>query len=309
MKKVAFLLLLLAMTAIAGGPERIYVRVIPKLGNGSDMLDAGMTGGCYVRYGEECKGLFFFGDNGSGMRMGTLRDEELQGKRFEMLYSLTRTQKDNRDVLVGTVYAMQIDDKEDIISGKRTEFEQPIDPKDENVLAHPVGKLDTGENVLLQIETSAAAPMADDSAGRFPVVLVSTQLENGKQCSQVKNRDANFGNRFAFRGSFTRPGRNDSQEELQYQIAVQIKSALDLATWAATASPGQTVDGQLDFQRQYAVNVTNKGGSPVLERMAYQSQYTKAITLVAGQKLTLVFPPDTPSVHGFNIEDTLIIAP
>ncbi len=43
--------------------------------------------------------------------------------------------------------------------------------------------------------------------------------------------------------------------------------------------------------------------------VVYASKYTKDIEIVLGKMLKLVFPPDTPSVRGFDIEDTLIIVP
>jgi hypothetical protein len=65
----------------------------------------------------------------------------------------------------------------------------------------------------------------------------------------------------------------------------------------------------LTFYRTYYIDIDHISMQEFSWEFMYSSLFSKQIELIPGEKLILVFPPDTPSVHGFDIEDTLILRP
>jgi hypothetical protein len=303
MKTITFILLSFAIfgAALADTSDLIYLRIEPIIGDTPPLADAGIISGCYIGPGKECNGLFYMNDDGSGIFVGTIINDLVPNPEFELLYSIKLTVEGGRDMLVGSAYAIQLSPEGEILSGRRTEIRQYLAYGEENVIAQPVGRLSNGKTIFLQMLAERKRPKEDDKLAEHPVTLISTQLMNGEQSSQARNWYNSLGSVHSFRAGFKSKEENGSYELLRYDVEIDLSS---------TAERGrEPLRGQLSFSRTYSIDTLYHPHSSFAADVVYSSKYSRDIDLVPGKMLKLIFPPDTPSVRGFNIEDTLIIVP
>ncbi len=310
--KVMSLVLLTVLatgTAYGGEPDAMYLQIDLMVGNRAVLADAGMMGGCYIRPGKDCKGLFYWSDDGSGVLVGSLINDLVPKPNFELLYSMTLTKEAGRDVLVGTAYAMQLSDEGEILGGRRTRIRQYLAPGEEIVLAQPVGRLGSGESIFLQISGERQKPEPADKSAEHPVTLISTQLQDGEECSQTRNWYSRPRDTYAFRTGFSLNEKNGAYEFLKYEVHVRLNYD-DGSGWpTGDDAAGEPVKGRLSFDRKYIIDTLHYRHASFSPDVVYESGFKKDIEIVPGKMLKLIFPPDTPSVRGFDIEDTLIIVP
>ena len=303
MKTITLILLSIAIfsVALADTSDLIYLRIEPIIGDMPPLADAGIMGGCYIGPGKECNGLFYMNDDGSGIFVGTIINDLVPDPEFELLYSITLTVEGGRDMLVGSAYAIQLSPEGEILGGRRTEIRQYLTYGEEIVLAQPVGRLSNGKTIFLQMLADRKRPREDDKLAEHPITLISTQLVNGEQFSQASNWYNSLRSVHAFRAGFKSKEKNGSCELLRYDIEIDLLSTADLGR--------EPLRGQLSFSRTYSIDTLYYSPSSFTADVVYSSKYSRDIDLVPGKMLKLIFPPDTPSVRGFNIEDTLIIVP
>jgi hypothetical protein len=302
--KAITLLLLYVVTfglAVADTPDLIYLRIEPIIGDTPPLADAGIMAGCYIGPGKKCNGLFYMNDDGSGILVGSIINDLVPNPDFELLYSITLTKENGRDMLIGSAYAMQLSPEGEILGGRRTQIRQYLTDGENIVLAQPVGRLANGDTIFLQMVADRKRPKGDDKLAEHPITLISTQLVDGVQYSQVRNWYNRLRSARAFRTGFRSKEKNGHYEFLKYEIEIDLSSIADLAQ--------VPLSGQLSFERTYTIDTLHHEGDEFSADVVYASKYTKDIEIVLGKMLKLVFPPDTPSVRGFDIEDTLIIVP
>ena len=306
-----FLLWLLAFDLVVGSePDRLYLRIEPRIGDRSPLADAGIMGGCYIEPGKACNGLFYMDDDGSGILVGSIINDLVPNPEFELLYSITLTKEDGRDMLVGSAYAMQLSPEGEILGGRRTEIRQYVTLGEEIVLAQPVGRVANGETIFLQMSADRPTPRRADKSAEHPITLISTQLEDGKEYSQATHWYNRLGSPRRFRSGFRSRTDNSVSDLLRYDVEVDVDYDSHITNLASLAVlTKEPIKGELSFKRTYAIDTLHHGSDEFLPDVVYTSKYTKDIAIVPGKMLKLVFPPDTPSVRGFDIEDTLIIVP
>jgi len=71
----------------------------------------------------------------------------------------------------------------------------------------------------------------------------------------------------------------------------------------------QPLQTELQFIRKYKIDTSFVSNQEFTADITYESKYKRQVELIPGKTLLLVFPADTPSVRGFDREDTLIIKP
>jgi hypothetical protein len=311
MKVMISLLLSLVIfsQAQADRPDLIYFQIEPMVGDKPALSESGIVGGCYIGPGKTCDGLFYINDDGSGVLVGSIINDLVSEPEFELVYSITLTKEGGRDMLVGSAYAMELSPEGEILGGRRTEIRQYFTYGEEIVLAQPVGRLPGGENIFLQMSANTQKPKPVDKSGEHPITLISTQLVDNEQYSRATNSYHRPKSTYAFRAGFSSEEKNGACEMLRYDVEVRMdyREGYDSAT--ASGRSGQPVRGRLSFNRTYAIDTLNYPHASFTPDVTYVSKYTKDVDIVPGKMLKLVFPPDTPSVRGFDIEDTLIIVP
>ena len=311
MKAITTLLLSIVISgqALADTPDLIYLQIEPMIGDTPPLSDAGIVGGCYIGPGKECKGLFYMNDDGSGVFVGTIINNLVPNPNFELLYSITLTREGGRDMLVGSAYAMQLSPEGEILGGRRTEIRQYFTYGEEIVLAQPVGRLGNGETIFLQMSAHIQEPRPVDKSAEHPITLISTQLVDGEQYSQVRNWYSSLRSTHAFRTGFRSEEKNGAYEVLKYEVKVEVDYDRGFERLPDADAGGQPDRGRLSFSRRYVIDTLNYPHASFSPDVTYVSEYKKDVDIIPGKMLKLIFPPDTPSVRGFNIEDTLIIVP
>ena len=98
---------------------------------------------------------------------------------------------------------------------------------------------------------------------------------------------------------------------LKYKVEIDVdcESDIDLDFSSHGDVAKEPLRGQLSFVRTYTIDTLHYAHAAFSADVVYTSHYTKDIEIVPGKMLKLIFPSDTPSVRGFDIEDTLIIVP
>ncbi|MFQ6009023.1 MAG: hypothetical protein ACE5K8_08750 [Candidatus Zixiibacteriota bacterium] len=315
MKAISSLLLFIAISSqtLADTPDLIYLQIEPMIGDRPALSDAGITGGCYIGYGKECKGMFYIDDDGSGVLVGSIINDLVSTPNFELLYSMTLSKEEGRDMLVGSAYAMQLSPEGEILGGRRTEIRQYFTYGEEIVLAQPVGRLPNGENIFLQMSANTQKSKSADKSAEHPITLISTQLVDGEPYSQVKHWYNSLRADFAFRTGFkSKENNNDREYEfLKYEVEIDVDCDIDIDIGFSSDADRdkEPLKGQLFYRRKYTIDTLHHALGTFSPDVVYTSKYTKDIGIVPGKMLKLIFPPDTPSVRGFDIEDTLIIVP
>ncbi len=311
MKTITVLLCLFVSfgSAFAVTPDLIYLQIEPRIGNTPPLSESGTVGGCYIGPGKVCDGLFYIDDDGSGVLVGSIINDLVSNPNFELLYSITLTQEGGRDMLIGSAYAMQLSPEGEILGGRRTEIRQYFAYGEEIVLAQPVGRLPSGESIFLQMSANTQKPEPIDESAQHPITLISTQLIDGEQYSQVRNWYNHLTNAYAFRTGFRSEERNGAFQVLKYEVEIRVDYGEGFDRWTVSDVATQPVKGRLAFSRIYAIDTLNYPHASFTPDVTYMSEYTKDVDIVPGKMLKLIFPPDTPSVRGFDIEDTLIIVP
>ena len=302
MRTMILILLFVAVfnPALADTPD-LYLRIEPVIDGMPSLADSGIICGCYIGPGKECSGLFYMNDDGSGILVGSIINDKVSHPEFELLYSVTLDEEGGRDILFGSAYAVYLSPEGEILSGRRTEIRQYLTSGNEIVLAQPVGKLKNSKTIFLQMQADRNRQAENDKLAEHALTLISTQLVNGDKFSRVSNWYNNLASEHAFRAGFKSKEENGSYQLLRYDVKVDLLS-----------DAGEEIvplRGQLSFRRTYSIDTLYQSNSPFSADVIYSSQYKKDIDLVPGKMLKLIFPPDVPSVRGFDIEDTLIVVP
>jgi hypothetical protein len=311
MKAVTLLLLSIVTfgMAVGGEPDVTYLQVDVMLGDYSTPAEAGMMSGSYIGLSKKYDGLFYMNDDGSGVYVGSIINDLVPDAGFELIYSITLNKENDQEVLVGTAYAMKLSSDGEILRGRKTPIRQALTYGKDIVL--PVGELDNGETIYLKMLADREEPNRSDQHTDAPITLISTQLLKGKQWGQARNWCDQLVRGQTFRTGFSSKEKNGHYEFLKYEIEIEVDCEIDIGIDFSSDADlvKEPLRGQLSFIRRYTIDTLHYARASFSPDVVYTSQYTKDIEIAPGKMLKLIFPPDTPSVRGFDIEDTLIIVP
>ncbi|MGD8922828.1 MAG: hypothetical protein PVH24_06230, partial [Candidatus Zixiibacteriota bacterium] len=113
---------------------------------------------------------------------------------------------------------------------------------------------------------------------------------NASPLSQERTFTTNFSN------------RHDSvYQRAQYEATIRFSKPVQLSELPVHCA--------VTFERTYRIDTLYVPYSSFEADVVYRSRYQRDIAIERDKSVQFVFPPDTPSVRGFDILDTLIIAP
>jgi hypothetical protein len=162
-----------------------------------------------------------------------------------------------------------------------------------------IGSLTDGRRVVMQVTASTKGPDLQERLGDNEVTLISTQLLEGKQYSRALSGRKYFADGVQFLNHFNLPQADKRELRMMYSAYV-----LGIPDSISGSTPCH-----LTFKRMYTMQPSGREQEGVVTPDNYSSQYFRDIVLEPGKEIRLIFPADTPSVQGFDIVDTLILAP
>jgi hypothetical protein len=162
-----------------------------------------------------------------------------------------------------------------------------------------IGDLTDGRRVTMQVSVSAQGPDLQERLGDNEITLISTQLLEGKQYSRALSGRKYFADGVQFLNHFNLPQTDKQELRMMYSAYV----------WGVPDSIIGSTPCHLTFKRMYTMQPSGREQEGVVAPDNYSSQYFRDIVLEPGKEIRLIFPADTPSVRGFDIVDTLILAP
>ncbi len=258
---------------------------------------AGAASGCVIRPGHSCNGIFWIGETESGVSGGSMTSM-ISEPSAEFLYELSVKQLERDYLLSASIFNLHVDSEGKISGGRQFYSESPISL--DSQLTVDIGEDLDGIRYLLGITLSdRPIPMSEENEwDGSNVTLLSRQLVDGKSWSVAKNSTNAIHQTTSFTATFSSNPSAEGYMEMKYRFLLSFE---DLP---------ERIDGPvrttLNIVRQYAVSSRGASSS---QQGAYSSTYSKQIELRPGKLTELVIPPDTPSVAGFDILDTLRILP
>jgi hypothetical protein len=305
---IAILIAVVGSWTSASAANSIYMQVTPIISGGEVVGGSTAASGCYLSPGQECRGVFSLDDNGLRSRVGSITTDVRPAPGLEIVYGITWQTESDRAQFVGTVYTMQIDSEGTILRGHKTEIRHNLPDNDEIVMAQPVGTTSDGKTIALQISANRKGEQHLSKTYGHLITLISTQLGAGEDEKSLVNWYNQPDGTYRFRSNF-KSEHGDTCNVLMYDVEVKIDYGADLAHLSSLDASTLPVSGRLHFNRKYMVHTQSCKGQSFSANASYVSGYEKEVTFRPGETLKLVFPPDSPSVRGFAIEDTLVIFP
>ncbi len=294
--KLTTLLSIAAITAlftlaVADTPSNPYLEVSILSHSDSGFQETGTTGGCYLAYGAICSGSYFESDKESGIRVGGLL-LDAGDLEYQLLYRFSLSKEGTQDYLVGEVYSMQLSTDGRITGGERKNIRQSIRYGEQDTL--PIS-----ETRGLAVTVYRQAPRRPARTVSGQLVLISVQETNGETVAAAGNASPLSQER-TFTTYFS--NLHDSvYQRAQYVATIHFSKPVQ--------SSDLPVHCAMTFERTYRIDTLYVPYSSFEPDVVYRSKYQRDIAIERDKSVQLVFPPDTPSVRGFNILDTLIIAP
>jgi hypothetical protein len=277
--------------AVADTPTSPYLDVSVLSRNDSGFQETGTTGGCYLSYGAICSGSYFESDKESGIRVGGLLSEA-GDLEYQLLYRFSLSKEGTQDYLVGEVYSLKLGTDGRITGGERKNIRQPIRYGEQDTL--PIS-----DTWGLAVTVYKQAPLLPARAVSGQLVLISVQEDKGETIAAAGNAS-----RLSQERTFTTNFSNlhDSvYQRAQYEATIRFSKPVRLSDLPVHCA--------VTFERTYRVDTLYFPYSSFEPDVVYRSEYQRDIAIERDKSVQLVFPPDTPSVRGFDILDTLIIAP
>ena len=243
-------------------------------------------------------GVYYIAQNSCGITADAAGYRQ-GGMKFELVFNLRSMTNEQGTWLSGSSYALNYSEGKEAGRGEKTSVEKKLTLGQKALVCSYA--LEDGREVVMYVSTSVECPPSNADCGENAVKLVSTALSRSKAYSRASSVRKLLAESMEFRSALETAGVGDDSPKLDYQVLVQIPGAMKALK---EATPCQVV-----FQRAYRITSRQKQGSGNQVAVNYTSKNTKDVVLEPGKELRLVFPPDTPSVDGFDIEDTLIIVP
>jgi hypothetical protein len=243
-------------------------------------------------------GGYYIAENSCGITADVAAYRE-SGMKFELLFNLRSITNDQGVWMSGSTYALNYFNGRQTGLGEKTSVEKKL-PLGQKVLVCSYA-LEDGREVTLHVSASVECPPSSTDCGKNAVTLVSTVLNDGKVFSKSSSARRLLAESMEFRPGLEATGAGVGSPKLDYSVLVQIPGA---SRALKEATPCQVV-----FQRAYRITSLQMEKTDKQVAVNYTSKNTMDVVLEPGKELRLVFPPDTPPVEGFDIEDTLIIVP
>jgi hypothetical protein len=309
MKITAVFLTILGLTASVSAsdhsPEYIHILAEVILDGESELFFGSSSGGTAIEPGDYANFVVWGGRATSGIRVGGMVNWE-NNLRVEIPVSLTVLKQAKEMFLYGRVWLMHISDTTVIDGGRRISIKQPIRFNDPLLVR--LGRLPDGVSISLNITVSREPISADSYIRTQPIQIVTVQYQDGERISHHA----------AGRPASAHPSPVKTSFSLPIDIAVSGAEAHAFrileyeADVRLSISPDSLIQSRLvDFEliRTYRIDTLHYSLEDIKADLTFTSTYKRRLAMEPGVELRIIVPPDTPSVHGFDIEDTLIVVP
>ena len=264
------------------------------------LVDAGARYGSTISYRDVSSGVFYWSDDGGhGTFCNSIWPFTTPAAAMEFYYLFTLGGSPSQLRLIGTILTVRTINFGVIESGNRKTLDLPI--KLNEPIDLDIGLLPDGREIVLQITISDTLPARETICPPGQFRLISLSYFEGKMRSKHGAGRSLSNIIIPINTSFSLPVDDAASQYLKYDAEI---SFLPSFTDMDSATPTT-----LNFIRRYSIDTLHYSRSVANPQIRYESTYTKEITLVPGRILKIIIPSDTPSVHGFTIEDTLIINP
>ena len=253
---------------------------------------SGASGSCCISYERACNGSYYVKGKESGINVGGIGFGGPKGADYELDYSFALARGNGQDILTGTLYVLHLSGGEAVTDGRKIWINGPVE----------YGKPDTiqvSDTIGVEVKVVRHAPGQFERKISGPLTLVSVQEHDGEVRSVASNSSPLSPER-SFQSSFNLPS-GDTLKTLEYRTTISFSEPLEGAVY-----PLQCI---VTFKRMYLIDAQLLPGKRYEAKQVYVSNYSKSLTLQPGKISELIFPPDSPSVEGFDITDTLIISP
>jgi len=294
----AVIILLSLGASIQANPYYIEMQAMNKIDD--SLVDAGARYGSMISFRDVSSGVFYWSDAGRHGTFGnSIWDFTAPTAGLEFYYNFTLGGSPSQPRLIGTVLTIRVKDSDNIISGKRMILNQPV--KLNEAIDLDIGLLPDGREKVIQLTITDTKPASETICAPGWLRLISLIHFEGKMHFKHGAGRVLENTIEPISTSLTLPVDDAASQYLKYDPEISFLPALTNIDSSTTTT--------LNFIRRYAIDTLHYRRNEVNLHIRYESTYTKEITLVPGRILKIIIPPDTPSVRGFTIEDTLIINP
>jgi hypothetical protein len=243
-------------------------------------------------------GVYYITGSSCGITAETSRYQSSDLK-FELVFNLLLSINDGGAWLAGATRALNYADNVQPGRAERTSIEKALPiGQEELVCSH---KLPDGRQIYLKVELRTELPNDCADCGQSAVVLRSAYLKNGVKVSSGSSGRKFLTEAMEFQSGVGDIGNAADASEMKYVVMISMPGALKALK--------ERTECKITFQRAYQIRSRGGSGGEGESSVNYTSRNVKDIVLEPGKELRLVFPPDTPAVEGYAIEDTLIILP
>lgn len=263
-----------------------------------------VRGGCYIAPGESCNGMFYLNsEGGAGMCFGSIYSDVIQSQQtqivYEIVYNLTVVKDYNQYYLKGLLYSLTYGDDEIVKSGQKYVVNRRVELDSLTILPflEVPGRRDMALQVTINGSKTNNSPVI--SANRLQINSVC--YKDGKLAGKLSDRVQVDLRGIAYSAEFDL-GRNKGENQiLRYQVAARLsRDIYDIA---------DPTECEVIFSRSCALRSFNQEDEVISSGLTFTSTISKTVVVNPGEKLKLIFPPESPPVQGIEIEDTLTIDP
>jgi len=299
-KLTAFIICLMLTTGVAHSAQNTgYLHLSLVAADGSPLAGQSVEGGRTLWSGDEMTGVVYFGRNGLGILVGSIL-MSVGDIDWEVNYALSFDVGKTDTILVGSLRSLQYSPDGDVVGGRKIGVKQSIHINQRILI--PLGQEFEDEELALAITLMEKSPIVakpgrDGSVS--PLFWSSTQLIGGKSGGRYGYEFGRLKDTNAIQADFSLNLPDGTYEYLRYEVEVILVPPI-----GAESIHEKT---RLIYSRKYMIDTTCAESEAFSPDVTYNSSYEKDVVLDRGGVIQLVFPPDTPSVRGFDIEDTLIM--
>lgn len=290
----AVAMLSFAVDSSAADPRYLHLMVegdgSPEICHGSLWFD--------VTQEKQYGGVYYIASKACGITSEASRYQS-DDLKFELVFNLVFNSAGEQSWIGGATRALSYTDKDHPGRAERTSTEKAIEIGKKLLLASHSLADDRTVNLYAEIADELPADCAD--CGQSAVVLSSTFSRNGTKFSSNRSGRKFLAEGMEFQSSIDAGIAGPGSPRMQYSVLVHMPGAMRALKERTTC--------QITLQRLYHIQSSGKGANDKDFSVSYNSKNTKEVILEPGKELRLVFPPDSPAVEGFDIEDTLIIVP
>ncbi len=302
MKKIIFLFIILFTFSLTALPaNEMYYVVIDYLTGQPDNLQEEASAMHVTAIGVRFQEDYYISKTSVGIHGGSLLNNN-EDLTFEMPAMMRLIEDENGLYLQGVIYVLNYGEKNQIIGGDKIHFKEIIElgkPFEIDAATHA-----NGEVIVLRLSVYDKKPIKQHLQFFNGISLLTQMLIDGKPFSSSTNSKNRVNDTTNFRTGFGLPSKYsnlDNSQQLFYKMQIILEPLM--------SNLESSTNRKLTFNRTYYIDTNSTIGDEFDTNLVFTSQYSKNVNLRRGKMIQLIFPPDSPAVHNFDIEDTLIIIP